>query len=245
MAWDRNNRKKKITKNENNSWRNIENGGKYINQLNEGTEIKPHRGSRTQEKRKNSLPSILDFPTMDKSDISNINKRGEHCINDPKHSETDPKDETGLVRMNTESIIYIHFDHFSLLSHSPTMTCRYGHYTCWLLEQRKQHDRDLRVLVAPVSLDLSTWPSSQLRLSRPSSVTSVGALATFSLPISTLCLSLRMMNLLLCFPGRVSVSRSTGTTSWMSWYSQRMMVRVTDLTWFFMMRWHEYSHPQR
>ena len=41
--------------------------------------------------------------------------------------------------------------------------------------------------------------------------TSVGALAKFSLPRTTLCLPLRMINLLMCFPGRVRVLRITGT----------------------------------
>ena len=44
-------------------------------------------------------------------------------------------------------------------------------------------------------------------------------------------LSICMMNLLLFFPRRVRVSRSTGTESWMPWYSRRMMARVTELTW--------------
>ena len=53
-------------------------------------------------------------------------QRGEHCIHDPIHLETDPKDETGVVGMKTESNIYIHFAHFSSLSHSTTMTYRHG-----------------------------------------------------------------------------------------------------------------------
>ena len=149
------------------------------------------------------------------------------------------KDVTGVIGMETYSIIYIHFSQFSSLSHSHIMTFRHGHQPCWLRAQGNQHNRDLICLVAPVSLDLSTWPSIRkcwLRLSRPSSVTSVGALATFSLPMSTLWLQLRTMNMLLFFPGRVRVSRSNGTASWMPWYSRRMMVRVTYLTWFLMMR---------
>ena len=49
-------------------------------------------------------------------------QRGEHCIHDPIHSDTDLKDETGVVVINTDYNIYIHFAHFSLLPHSPNMT---------------------------------------------------------------------------------------------------------------------------
>ena len=52
---------------------------------------------------------------------------GEHCINEPIHSDTYPKDDTEVVAMETDSIIYIHISHFSLLSHSPTITCRNVH----------------------------------------------------------------------------------------------------------------------
>ena len=48
-------------------------------------------------------------------------------MHDPIHSDTYPKDETGVIGTETNSIIYIHFPHFFLLSHSPTMTFRYGH----------------------------------------------------------------------------------------------------------------------
>ena len=43
------------------------------------------------------------------------------------------------------------------------------------------------------------------------------------------------MNLVLYFTGRVIFLRSNGTESWMIWYSHSIMVRVTDLTWLFMM----------
>ena len=90
----------------------------------------------------------------------------------------------------------------------------------------------------PVSLDLSTQPpiwKCCLRLLSSSAVTSVGDLATCSIPSTTLWLLLRMMNLLLCYSGRVGVLRSTGTSSWMPWYRRMNMVRVTDLTWLMMM----------
>ena len=64
---------------------------------------------------------------MDKWDIIDINKRKEYCIHDPIHSEIDPKDKTEVVGMETDSIIYIHFSQFVLLSHSPNMTWRNGH----------------------------------------------------------------------------------------------------------------------
>ena len=74
-----------------------------------------------------------------------------------------------------------------------------------------------------------------MRLSRPPAVTSVGALSTFSLPGTIIWMSLRVIDLLLSPPGRVRVSRSTGTASWMPWYSRRMIIRVTDLTWLLIM----------
>ena len=52
---------------------------------------------------------------------------GGHFIHDPIQYDTDPRYDTGVVVMDTEFIIYIHLDHFSLLSQSPTMTCRYVH----------------------------------------------------------------------------------------------------------------------
>ena len=137
--------------------------------------------------------------------------------------------------METNSIIHIHFSHFSSPSHSPNMTCRNGHETFLLWAQGNQHNRYFKYLVVPVLLDLYTSPSRQkcwLIISRPSVVTPVGALVIFSLPSTTLWLSLRMMNLLLCFPGRVRVSRSNGTAPLMSWYILRIMVRVIDLNWF-------------
>ena len=75
---DQYNRKKKRTKNEHNSWRNIEKGGgKHINQLNEGPEIKLHRVSRTQGRSNNCALLQMNFPTMEKSDVTDINKGGE------------------------------------------------------------------------------------------------------------------------------------------------------------------------
>ena len=53
---------------------NIEKGGKHINQINEGPDINLRRGSRTQGRSKNSSLLRMDFPTLDKSDILNINK---------------------------------------------------------------------------------------------------------------------------------------------------------------------------
>ena len=50
--------------------------GKHINQLNEGPEIKLHRGSSTPGRINNYSLLIMDFPTMEKSDILNIKKWG-------------------------------------------------------------------------------------------------------------------------------------------------------------------------
>ena len=61
---------------------------------------------------------------MKKSDIL----RGGHCIHEPIQSDTDPKYETGVVWMDTNSNIYIQYAHFSSLSHSPTVTLRHGKY---------------------------------------------------------------------------------------------------------------------
>ena len=85
-------------------------------------------------------------------------QRGGHCIHEPIHSATDPRDNTGVVGMDTDYIIYIHFYHFYSLSHSSTMACRHGHYPWLLWAQVNQHWRYLRCLVAPIFLDLSTWP---------------------------------------------------------------------------------------
>ena len=41
-------------------------------------------------------------------------QRGGHCIHDPIHSDTYPRDKAGVVRMKTGSIIYIHFTAFIL-----------------------------------------------------------------------------------------------------------------------------------
>ena len=153
--------------------------------------------------------------------ISNIYFRltkGGNCIHDPVQSDIDLKYETGVVVMETKYIIYIHFAYFSLILHSPTMTFRHRSWPYWLWAQGNQHNIYLRFLVAPVSLDLSTWLSRRqcwLRFSRISAVTSVGAPETFYLPITTLFLPLRMMNILLCFPGRVRFSSSTGNASLM------------------------------
>ena len=42
-------------------------------------------------------------------------------MHEPIHSDTDPKDDTGVVVIDTESIIYIRFVHVSSLSYPPTM----------------------------------------------------------------------------------------------------------------------------
>ena len=118
------------------------------------------------------------------------------------------------------------------------MTCIHGHHSCWLWAQLNQYYRDLRFLVAPVFLDLSTRTSRRqclLRLSRTSSVTSVGAIVTFYLPRATIWLSLHVMNLLLYFPGKVGFLTITGMASLMPLYGQRVVLRVTDLTWVLMM----------
>ena len=44
-------------------------------------------------------------------------------MHDPIDYDTDPKYDIGVVGMETYSIVYINFTHFSFLSHSPTMTC--------------------------------------------------------------------------------------------------------------------------
>ena len=178
------------------------------------------------------------FSNMDKSDILKIIKGDSFCIHDPIRSETNLMYETGVVGMETDSISCIHLSHFSFLSHSLTITFRHGHQPLWLWAQLYRHYRYLRCLVAPVLLDLSTWPFRRkcwLRLSRPSVLTYVSALATFYLTRTTLRMSLCVMILLMCFPVRVIVSRSTGAASWMPLYVRRIMVRVTDLTWLLMM----------
>ena len=55
-------------------------------------------------------------------------QRGRHCIHDPIHSNIDTKEDTGVVGMETNSIINIHFPHFSSPSNSPNMACRHGNY---------------------------------------------------------------------------------------------------------------------
>ena len=107
-----------------------------------------------------------------------------------------------------------------------------------LQKQVNQHYRYLRCLAAPIYMDISTWPSRRkcwLRLLRTSLVTSPGALVKFSLPSRTLRLSLLVMNILLCFPVRVRVLRSTVNASWIPWCSHRIMVRFIDLIWLLMM----------
>ena len=69
-------RKKKSTNNGRNSLRNIDKGGKYIHQLNEGPDIKLYRVSRTRERRKNSSLSRIYFSAMEKSDILDIKRGG-------------------------------------------------------------------------------------------------------------------------------------------------------------------------
>ena len=90
----------------------------------------------------------------------------------------------------------------------------------------------------PILLDITIWPSiwkCWLILSMPLAVNSVGDLVIFSLTRTTLWLSLHMINLLLYFPGRLRVSRSTGIASWMPWYVWSMIVRVTYLNWLLTM----------
>ena len=53
---------------------------------------------------------------MENSDILEINKGGGGCIHDPIQADTDQKDETVVVGMDTYYIIDIHFSHFSSLS---------------------------------------------------------------------------------------------------------------------------------
>ena len=64
---------------------------------------------------------------------------------------------------------------------------------------------------------------------------SVGDLATFYLTSTTMWLLLRIMNILMWFPGSLTVSRSTGTASWMLWYGRSIMVRVTYMNRLLMM----------
>ena len=66
MAWYQDNRNKTITNNERNSVRIIDKGGKHINKLNEGPNIKMHRGSRTQGRSKDLLLLRIDFPKIKK-----------------------------------------------------------------------------------------------------------------------------------------------------------------------------------
>ena len=57
----------------------------------------------TQGRINNCSILIMDFPTMENSDILEINKGGGGCTHDHIHTYTDTKDETELVGMETNS----------------------------------------------------------------------------------------------------------------------------------------------
>ena len=178
-SWSQDNRKKTSTNNECNSWRNIKKWGKHINQPNEWTRIKLHRGSRTLGRSNNSSLFIIDFPIW-RSQIYLRSTKGGTFYTWP-HTPGHRSEGQYRSGWNGYWLHYLYsFAPFSLLSHSPTMTCRHGQRPWCIWEQGNQYYRYLRCLVAPVSLDLSTWPpirQCSLRLSRPSEVTLIGALA--------------------------------------------------------------------
>ena len=53
----------------------------------------------------------MDLSTMEKSDILKTNKGGNIVYMTP-YTDTDPKDETGVVRMDTDTVNFIHFPNF-------------------------------------------------------------------------------------------------------------------------------------
>ena len=63
----------------------------------------------------------IDFPNVEVI-YTQDKQRGGHCIHEPIHSDTGMRDKTGVVGMRLTTLFYIHFDHFSLLSHSTNMT---------------------------------------------------------------------------------------------------------------------------
>ena len=88
---------------------------------------------------------------------------------------------------------------------------RIVHFAPSLQKQGNQNYGYLRCLASCISLDISTWPyiwQCWLIISRTSAVNSSGSIETFHWPRSTLWLSLLMMNLLLCFTGRVKLLSS-------------------------------------
>ena len=101
-------------------------GGKHINQINEGTEIKIHRGSRTQGRGKNYSLLRTDFPTMETSYILKINKGGDIVSMTPYNQTQIRRTRQEWLELRLIPLLYSSFP-LSLISHSPTMTCKNGH----------------------------------------------------------------------------------------------------------------------
>ena len=98
-----------IKNNERNIWSNIEKGG--------GTSIKIMKDRRSNYSGVQGLRGGSIIPLFIENGFSNNGavrytqdqQMGENCIHDPIHSDTDPKNEIGVIGMETNSIIYIHF----------------------------------------------------------------------------------------------------------------------------------------
>ena len=119
---------------------------------------------------------------------------------------------------------------FSSLSRSPTMECSHWHNSCWLWAQLNRNFRDL-----------NAWLCSHFWIN-PRDHTYSSVYWDFQGPrqwppsvILMMYLTLRVINILLCFPGRVRVLIITISATWIPWYGHRMMVRVVYLTWLFIM----------
>ena len=119
---------------------------------------------------------------------------------------------------------------FSSLSLSPTMACSHWHNFCWLWAQLNRHFRYL-----------DAWLCSHLWINSHDHTYS-SVYWDFQGPpqwppsvILMMCLLLRVINLLLCFPGRDIVLISNVNATWIPWRGHRIMVRFTYLTWLFIM----------
>ena len=136
-----------------------------------------HRGSRTQGRGKNYLLLRMDFPTMEKSDIIDIKKVG-NIVSMTPYTQTQNR------RRIQEWLEWILTTLFILIF--TTFLCYHIHLT-WRSDTdiiladygRKEIKiyRYLRCLVAPVFLDIFTWPYRRkcwLKLSRPLAVTLAG-----------------------------------------------------------------------
>ena len=111
------NTKKTSTNNECNSWRNIDKGGNYINQLNEGSYIKLHRGLINKGRSSNLSLFIIDFPTWI-SQIYSISTRGRGGYPLPHTLWHRSKGRDRSGRNKIDSIICIYFPHFFSIIHT-------------------------------------------------------------------------------------------------------------------------------